>query len=136
MPIATTTLASLGLRINVKKMCTLGLIVPGTLECVPGLPHELQARFTGIMMRFQDDDTSIISDLMGRAMATYASNKILLGRLGVSRRKRLQIFSSLVTSVIRRLLCIVPTNDANFRKFRIGHITLINWMLRVAAHSS
>ena len=136
MPTVVSTLASLGLRINVKKTCTLGLTAPGNLECLPGLPHELQARFVGIMLRFQDDDTSIMSDLMRRAMAAYVSNKILLGHLRVSRRKRLQMFSSLVTSAIRWLLCVVPASDANFRKLRVGHVTLISWMLRVAAHFS
>ena len=55
------------------------------------------------------------------------------GHLGVSRHKRLQMFTSLVTSAIRWLLCVVTPCDSN--KLRVGHGTLTGWMLRLAAHS-
>ena len=58
-------------------------------------------------------------------MAAYVSNKVLLGHLGVPRHKRLQMFTCLVTSAIRWLLCVVNPSDSNFRKLRVGHVTLI-----------
>ena len=73
MPTVVSTLAEMGLRVNVKKTCTLVLTVPPCLDCLSGLPHELQ-----IVLRFQDDDTCILSGLMRRAMAAYVSNKVLL----------------------------------------------------------
>ena len=40
------------------------------------------------------------------------------------------------TRTSRWLLCVVSPSDSNFRKLLVGHVTLISWMLRVAAHFS
>ena len=46
------------------------------------------------------------------------------------------MFTMLVTSALRWLLCVVAPTRTNLNRFRVAHVTLSCWMLRTAVHFS
>ena len=136
MPTLIAKLAYMGLRLSVKKTCTLGLVSPRTLTCLPDVAHLLEAKFVGVKLVFSDGDAHQISDLLRRALVAYVTNKTLLAHPEVPRQKRLQMFTMLVTSALRWLLCVVAPTRTNLNRFRVAHVTLSCWMLRTAVHFS
>ena len=75
MPRLVAKLAYTGLPSSLKKTCTLGLVSPRTLTCLPDVAHLLGA---GVMLVFSDGDAHQISDLLRRASVAYVTNKTLL----------------------------------------------------------